>query len=50
MGSQLELFRNHALAMAGRSVVPAREAALWLQLADEIDAYLTADDQPLEGL
>jgi len=62
VASLLETFRAHCYRMAGTSSVPASEAALWLQMVDEIDAYLahagmkefhadvTPDDQPLEGM
>lgn len=44
--------RDHARRMAGTSTTPAKEAALWLQIATEIDAYeahLAEDQPPAEG-
>lgn len=42
--SDLTRFRDHARTMAGPPVAPgcpaAADRALWLQIADEIDAYL----------
>ena len=43
--SDLTATRDHALAMAGKSVTSAKDAALWLQIASEIDAYLTPVDE-----
>jgi hypothetical protein len=46
--SDLTRFRDHCHRMAGKSAVPASEAALWLALATEIDNYLAGpDDQQL---
>lgn len=51
--SDLTAFRDHCRKMAGPPVAPgcpaAAERGLWLQLADEIDAYLAGDhqDEPL---
>jgi len=45
--SDLTAFRDHCRKMAGPPVAPgcpaADERALWLRLADEVDAYLTGD-------
>ena len=43
--SDLTATRDHALSMAGKSSTPANEAALWLHIANEIDAYLSGDDE-----
>ena len=43
--SALTEFRAWALKQAGKSTTPAPEAALWLQLATEVDDYL---DRPTE--
>jgi hypothetical protein len=49
--SDLTRFRDHCRKMAGSPTAPgcpaASERALWLQMADEIDAYLAA---PLEAV
>lgn len=53
MPTDLERFRDHCRKMAGPPVAPgcpaARERALWLRLADEVDAYL-ADRHDDAGL
>jgi hypothetical protein len=47
MATELERFRDHCRKMAGSPVAPgcpaAEHRALWIRLADEIDAYLAGD-------
>ena len=43
--SDLTVTRDHALKMAGESATSASDAALWLQIASEIDDYLTPADE-----
>lgn len=38
--SDLRSFRDYALKRAGESATPTSEAALWLQMAGEIEEYL----------
>jgi hypothetical protein len=46
--SDLSRTRDHALKRAGTSTTTASDAALWLQIAAEIDAYLShEDDKPM---
>lgn len=48
MSTDLERFRDHCRTMAGSPVAPgcpaAADRALWLRLAEEVDAYLATDD------
>ena len=48
--SDLTTLRDHARTMAGKSDTPASEAALWFQIADEIDEYLTPTQPVAEDL
>lgn len=41
--SDLSVTRDHALAMAAASSTSPKDAALWLQIAGEIDGYLNRD-------
>lgn len=48
--SDLTAFRDHARKMAGASETPAGEAALWFQLAAEVDEYLDVKAGPVVDL
>lgn len=44
MSSDLERFRDHCRKMSDSEDVSDDDRALWVRLANEIDAYLVDDD------
>ena len=46
--SELTRFRDHARKMSDADDSPPAERALWAQLADEIDAYLTSPPEDVD--